>query len=171
MPGAAVGLPGQRPGLPRADNRPRRERYLTTRTRLARLPFQRTLEQFGFSLQASIDERLVRELANRAFVAEATNAGRLGSPGVGKTPLAGALSLRAIENWYGACFVLTYPDADAPLGHPATTGDRLDQAQKPLCSVFERGSWHQIHTEGLEFWGGIFEHLWMSWPARAGPVL
>ena len=50
----------------------RRERYLTTRTRLAHLPFQRTFEQFDFAFQPSIDERLVKELANLAFVAEAT---------------------------------------------------------------------------------------------------
>ena len=35
----------------------RRERYLTTRTKLAHLPFQRTLEQFDFGFQLSIDER------------------------------------------------------------------------------------------------------------------
>ena len=37
----------------------RRKRYLTTRTRLAHLPFQRTLEQFDFGFQPSIDERQV----------------------------------------------------------------------------------------------------------------
>ena len=62
----------------------RRQRYLTTRTRLAHLPFQRTLEQFDFAFQPSIDERLVKELANLAFVAEATNVLLLGPPGVGR---------------------------------------------------------------------------------------
>ena len=63
----------------------RRERYLTTKTRMAHLPFQRTLEQFDFSFQPSIDERHVKELSNLAFVAEATNILLLGPPGVGKT--------------------------------------------------------------------------------------
>ena len=35
----------------------RRERHLTTPTRLAHLPFQRTLEQFDFDFQPSVDER------------------------------------------------------------------------------------------------------------------
>ena len=86
----------------------RRERYLTTRTRLAKLPFHRTLEQFDFAFQPSIDERQVKELASLAFVSEATNLLLLGPPGVGKTHLAVALALRAIENGYGAYFVRAY---------------------------------------------------------------
>ena len=44
----------------------RRERYLTTRTRLAHLPFQRTFEQFDFAFQPSIDERLVKRATIRS---------------------------------------------------------------------------------------------------------
>ena len=86
----------------------RRERYLTTRTKLARLPFQRTLEQFDFGFQPSIDERQVKELANLAFVSEASNILLLGPPGVGKTHLAVALALKAIERGQGAYFVRAY---------------------------------------------------------------
>ena len=86
----------------------RRERYLATRTRMAKLPFQRTLEQFDFSFQPSIDERQVRELATMAFVSEATNVLLLGPPGVGKTHLAVALALKSIENGQGAYFVRAY---------------------------------------------------------------
>ena len=82
----------------------RRECYLTTRTRLAHLPFRRTLEEFDFGFQPSIDERQVKELASLAFVTEASNLLLLGPPGVGKTRLA----LRSIENGYGAYFVKAY---------------------------------------------------------------
>ena len=83
----------------------RRERYLRTRTRLAHLPYYRTLEQFDFGFQPSIDERQVRELATLAFVADAANVIFLGPPGVGKTHLAVALGIRAIEQGYGVYFV------------------------------------------------------------------
>ena len=86
----------------------RRERYLSTRTKLAHLPFQRTLEQFDFAFQPSIDQRQVRELANLAFVAEAANILLLGPPGVGKIHLAVALALKAIEHGQGSYFVRAY---------------------------------------------------------------
>jgi DNA replication protein DnaC len=83
----------------------RRERYLRARTRLAHLPFQRTLDQFDFRFQPSIDKRQVKELAALTFVSEAANILFLGPPGVGKTHLAVALGLRAIEQGFGVYFV------------------------------------------------------------------
>ena len=93
----------------------RRERYLTTRTRLAHLPYQRTLEQFDFGFQPSVDERLVKELASLAFVAEATNVLLLGPPGVGKTQLAVALALKTIESGQG-------PTSSGPMSLWKTSG-------------------------------------------------
>jgi DNA replication protein DnaC len=87
-----------------AEAAARRARYLTTRTRLAQLPFQRTLAQFDFAFQPSVDQRQVRELATMAFVAETANVLLLGPPGVGKTHLAVALGLQAIEQGHGVYF-------------------------------------------------------------------
>ena len=75
---------------------------------MGKLPFHRTLEDFDFSFQPSIDERQVKELATLAFVSEATNILLLGPPGVGKTHLAVALALKSIENGHGAYFVRAY---------------------------------------------------------------
>ena len=103
----------------------RRERYLTTRTRLADLPFERNLEQFDFAFQPSVDERLVKEMANLAFGDEATNILLLGPPGVGTTHLAVALALRAIENGQEAYFVRAYDlmeDLRKARNEPSWTG-------------------------------------------------
>jgi len=72
----------------------RLERYLRARTPLAHLLFQRTIDQFAFRCQPSIDKRQVRDLAMLTFVTEAANVLLLGPPGglfgVSSVPLLGA---------------------------------------------------------------------------------
>lgn len=88
-----------------AEVRVRRDRYLKARTRLAHLPFHKSLQDFDFSFQPSIDERQVRELATLAFVQQAANLVLLGPPGVGKTHLCVALGIEAISQGLGVYFV------------------------------------------------------------------
>jgi len=73
----------------------RRDQGTLMRLKLAHFPFQKTLEQFDFGFQPSIDQRQVEELATLNFVAECSNVVLLGPPGVGKTHLAVALGLKA----------------------------------------------------------------------------
>jgi len=70
----------------------------------SRLPFRKTLEDFDFSAQPSIDPRQIHELATLNFIAHADNVIFLGPPGVGKTHLAVALGLAAIDRGYGVYF-------------------------------------------------------------------
>ena len=58
----------------------RRQRYLKTRLQLAHLPYVKTLDQFDFAFQPSIDERQIRELRTLRFVHEASNVILLGPP-------------------------------------------------------------------------------------------
>jgi DNA replication protein DnaC len=96
-------------------------RQLQARLRLANLPGAKTLTQFDFSFQPSIDERQVRELATLSFVAEASNVILLGPPGVGKTHLAVALATAAIRGGYGAYF-MTAHDLVSDLGRAMREG-------------------------------------------------
>lgn len=75
------------------------------RLRIARLPWVKTLEQFDFSFQPSLDRKVVRELAGLSFVGRAHNVVLLGPPGVGKTHLAVALGVKAIEAGYSVLFL------------------------------------------------------------------
>ncbi len=63
----------------------RHQRGIETRLRQARFPWIKTLEQFDFDFQPSLDRRQVRELAGLSFVERAHNVVILGPPGVGKT--------------------------------------------------------------------------------------
>ena len=60
------------------------ERDVTMKTRLARFPFTKTLDQFDFSFQPALNEAQIRELATARFVAHGENILLLGPPGVGK---------------------------------------------------------------------------------------
>jgi DNA replication protein DnaC len=71
----------------------------------ARLPWVKTLEQFDFSFQPSLDRKVVRELAGLGFVERAENVVLLGPPGVGKTHLALALGVKAAEAGHRVLFL------------------------------------------------------------------
>jgi DNA replication protein DnaC len=73
----------------------RRDRGRQMLLRLAHLPFHKTLEEFDFGFQPSLDQRQIEELATLHFIPEGRNAIFLGPPGVGKTHLAAALGLKA----------------------------------------------------------------------------
>lgn len=81
------------------------QKGIEVRLRLARFPWLKTLDQFDFDFQPSLDRRQVRELAGMSFVERAHNVVLLGPPGVGKTHLAIALGVKAVEAGYSVLFL------------------------------------------------------------------
>jgi DNA replication protein DnaC len=75
----------------------RARRSEETRMKLSRLPSRKTLEEFDFSYQPSIDPKQVKDLAALTFAARKENVIFLGPPGVGKTHLSVALGLEGIR--------------------------------------------------------------------------
>jgi hypothetical protein len=59
--------------------------------RMARFPFVKTIEEFDFDSQPSLDPKRIRKLATSRWVANGENVALLGPPGVGKPHLAVAL--------------------------------------------------------------------------------
>ena len=58
------------------------ERRLAGRLRFAKLPARKTLEQFDFAAQPSLDRRLIDDLATLRFVEEKANILLIGPPGL-----------------------------------------------------------------------------------------
>ena len=83
----------------------RHQRGTEARLSLARFPWIKTLEQFDFSFQPSVDRKVIRELAGLGFVERADNVILLGPPGVGKTHMAIALGVKAVEAGHKVLFV------------------------------------------------------------------
>jgi DNA replication protein DnaC len=81
-----------------------RQRRLSARLRFAHFPTRRTLEDFDFSFQPSIDPKLIADLGGLGFVEAGTPILLLGKPGCGKSHLAIALAIRAVEAGYRGYF-------------------------------------------------------------------
>ena len=82
----------------------RYQRGIETRLRQARLPWVKTIDQFDFDFQPSLDRRQVRELSGLSFVERFHNVVILGPPGTGKTHLAIGLAVKAVEAGYSVQF-------------------------------------------------------------------
>jgi DNA replication protein DnaC len=126
-----------RAGAAEIEGRDRRaaERRMTA----ARLPTIKTLEAFDFAFQPDLCERLLWELADLSFVQSATNIVFLGPPGVGKTPLSLALTLKALAAGYSALFTTLTHLAEAldTASYPGLVRQRLRRYSTPSVLVID----------------------------------
>ena len=65
--------------------------------RTAAFPFRKTLDDFDFSFNDSIDKNYIMDLATLRFAEDNKNILFLGNPGVGKTHLAVALGIKLLK--------------------------------------------------------------------------
>ncbi len=72
-------------------------RACDTLQRLAGFPWRKTISDFDFPFQPTLNKKQITELASCAFVERAENVVLLGPPGVGKTHLAIALGAEAAK--------------------------------------------------------------------------
>lgn len=120
--------------------------------KIAHFPAVKTLDDFDFKFQPSVDQRLVRELATGRFLSQTENVLVFGAPGVGKTHLAIALGRAVVEAGHSVLFV-SATALLAALARAETEGqlaDRLMFFSKPKLLIidelgylpFERRSAH-----------------------------
>jgi len=160
----------------------RQQRGVEARLKQARFPWHKTLEQFDFDFQPSLDRQQVRELAGLAFVERAQNVILLGPPGVGKTHLAVALGVKAVESGYSALFLtletlmtrltrarhenrlerilqqLAYPRLLIldEIGYLPLSRDEASLFFRLLVRRYERGSLVVTSNKSFADWGEIF---------------
>jgi DNA replication protein DnaC len=108
------------------------QRRLAGRMRFAGFPSTKTLEEFDFTAQPGIDRPLVNELATLRFVEEKANLLLIGPPGVGKTMLAIALGLKAVQAGYRV--------------HYTTAADLVARTSRAA----DQGRWENT----MRFWAG-----------------
>ncbi len=92
-------------GLLAAELEQRERGFFQRHLRLARFPAPKTLADFDFGYQPSIDEGQIRELAGLSFLDRKENVVFIGPPGVGKTHLAVAIGMESLSRGRTVLFV------------------------------------------------------------------
>ena len=83
----------------------KRKRAYEKQIQMSGFPIRKTLDDFDFSFQPSIDKRQIDELATMRFLENGENVVFLGPPGVGKTHLASALGLVAARHRFSTYYI------------------------------------------------------------------
>ena len=85
-------------------------RSAKSRIGIANFPYERTIQDFDFDYQPSINKREILDLATLRFIEQKQNILFIGSPGVGKTHLATAIGMEAAQKkyitYFNSCHIL-----------------------------------------------------------------
>lgn len=92
-------------GVLREEATAKQHKRVAMGIQIAHFPSVKTLADFDFGFQPSVDKKLVGELSTGRFVAQADNVLLFGPPGVGKTHLAIGLGRAVVEAGHSVLFV------------------------------------------------------------------
>lgn len=101
----SVGLQDSLLELTKAEIEFRDERAKKINITVSNFPYIRTINQFDFSYQPTINKNQILDLASLRFIEEKTNIIFIGSSGVGKTHLATALGIEAASQRISTYFI------------------------------------------------------------------
>lgn len=167
----------------------RRDNSYKKRLSWAKLPAQKTAEDFDFNFQPSIDKKVINDCFTCQFIRERRNIVFIGNPGTGKTHLSIAIAIKALAKGHKVLFTsvsemlaaLNAARADnsyyqkinfylAPdllildeLGFKKLPAYSADDFFEIISKRYEKGSVMITTNKTFEQWGDIFQdHIMAS---------
>ena len=160
----------------------RRDNGYKKRYSKARFPYHKTLEEFDYTFQPSIDRRIINTQATCQFITEKKNLVFIGNPGTGKTHLSIGIGIKALLKGYKVLFTpvsemlqaLHFSKADntyyqklrcylSPdllildeLGFKRLPNYSADDFFEVISKRYENGSVIITTNKGFDEWGEIF---------------
>jgi DNA replication protein DnaC len=84
----------------------REENQIRRRMRQASFPFEKTIEQFDFSLRPELKKQVILNYMDDTFIHQGRSLVLIGPPGLGKTHLAVSIGIKMIQIGYTVKFVM-----------------------------------------------------------------
>ena len=160
----------------------RRDNGYKKRLTMAHFPARKTLEEFDFKFQPQLNKRLIFDCATCEYIRKRENLVFIGPPGVGKTHLAIALGMKALEQGHKVLFTsvsemisnLIASKADNTyhlkmkyyltpnllildeLGFKRLNQNTVDEFYEIISRRYEKGSMIITSNKSFEEWGEVF---------------
>jgi DNA replication protein DnaC len=98
--------------------------------RLAAFPFEKTIEQFNFSLRPELKRQVILNCMDETFIHQGRSLVLIGPPGLGKTHLAVSIGIKMIQLGYSVKFIMAQR-----LINEYLSKNQLEESQKLLSSL------------------------------------
>ena len=122
-------------------------RSVENQIKMAGFPARKTFELYNFDFQTNLDTDMIDDLRTLRFIGNNENVIFLGTPGVGKTHLAIALGISAIEHKYSTYFISCHQLIQNLLkaNHENRLDERLKQYAKYKVLIIDE-LWESSHN-------------------------